>query len=1229
MRRGGLALVAILVLGSLTKLFLPSTGPSTAGPENAGAGIPAKAAAAGQEPNSAKPSKSSDWYPTQVREKIRDFFGEEYGPELDPYEGKANGKDASARGFDIDHACASVERWCVPPDIKDKIRFVIATTPDPVHSHLSLFFDRSIDAIQQGATSQGFLFDRAIMPWQYLDVPTLQVTDDDKFLQYVRESYPGLMIFRGKPNQAPLFIFVVAETPTAGINKEQFINAVQMIHEIREGKDSVKPEQAVDFSVLGPTFSGSLYSLQVLLQQYLKDYPLPDNSARVFPVYSTVMGTQAIQDFSDFNRDKHLPVRMAVFLEDGKAALDALLAYTTGEGALGYRSSEIAVLNEDDTSYGTSGTKPDSASNALDKDKDKKDKDKDVLTLFFPRGISQFRSAYSKDLQSQAQSADANQAQRRNLRLDLEVTGSDDDNVAPYAAAQTALSQEAIMLGIVSELRQGSSKFVLIRATDPLDELFLSRYLSSQYPDARLVVPTPDLLFAREEGGVLDGTMGLNTYPVWPPYANPLCPTLTGGFPIFPAATSAGLYNATVALLSEPIKEGQPPAQDRAPAAAAAKPSSCALSPNLWLTIVSRNSIYPIKVLSPGASLFFPTSNQASPEEHGNRRWKIQSPWAILCVLVLALFVNHVRCSWKPSTLRYWQTAKQLPDPGLSSRGRSWILWIGSVALAGMPVIFISSLTPLPGKWGDSTTSIAAFLLWICLVCFTGFIVQDFWRARKERMLAGSFLALTVSFTWAAKTYASQSSYGYWNSEQMVLWQQRVIDLASHVSPATPLLLLLAAFYAWFWFSLKSESLTDWRTPQLPQQDEVPSNYDQLSERMAQPIRNVMKTFGPPLWVPGVPIGLVFVLVMRGLKTGPSGIAVRSLEGTHFDILYSILLSLALLLLTATLIRIVAVWWQLQPMLLALDRPGMRQALKRLKGFEWDVIWNPLGSMRDEVRRLYLKQIHVVERLKESLGGADSPVSTDVAAEAKESCGKILAARQEIHALIDAKMPPGSENAQKFIRAFMHMQRGLAHLAAVLCDQFLDPSWKALSADDAIEAPGEQTPDSPKTINTDAAIVTVRDFQAVIQKADDPPPPGLSTKSLLLAEEFVACVYSTFITIVLLRIRWMVFSSVMIYTAIVFSSTSYPFQPASNLRTLALSLFLLGAMVVGYVYEEMHHDPAVRNMTSTDPNKVDTAFWAKFATAGLLPLLGLLTSLFPQFGHLLYTIAAPILQATR
>ncbi len=56
--------------------------------------------------------------------------------------------------------------WGIPEnELKKPIRFVIATVPDPLRSHLSLFFDRSIDAIQQATQSAGYLFSHAGMPW--------------------------------------------------------------------------------------------------------------------------------------------------------------------------------------------------------------------------------------------------------------------------------------------------------------------------------------------------------------------------------------------------------------------------------------------------------------------------------------------------------------------------------------------------------------------------------------------------------------------------------------------------------------------------------------------------------------------------------------------------------------------------------------------------------------------------------------------------------------------------------------------------------------------------------------------------------------------------------------------------------------------------------------------------------------------------------------------------------
>lgn len=121
---------------------------------------------------------------------------------------------------------------------------------------------------------------------------------------------------------------------------------------------------------------------------------------------------------------------MVIFEQDAKVGFDALRQYVTGH--LHYDDKDIAVLSEEETAYGA--TLPD----------DIEQTQSQVLSLYFPRGISQFRSEYSSEFPTNnAQNDTANGAQQaqRNLRLDLQVTGSDADSVSPYAKSQMPLGQ--------------------------------------------------------------------------------------------------------------------------------------------------------------------------------------------------------------------------------------------------------------------------------------------------------------------------------------------------------------------------------------------------------------------------------------------------------------------------------------------------------------------------------------------------------------------------------------------------------------------------------------------------------------------------------------------------------------------------------------------------------------------------------------------------------------------
>jgi len=150
-----------------------------------------------------------------------------------------------------------------------------------------------------------------------------------------------------------------------------------------------------------------------------------------------------------------------------------------------------------------------------------------------------------------------------------------------------------------------------------------------------------------------------------------------------------------------------------------------------------------------------------------------------------------------------------------------------------------------------------------------------------------------------------------------------------------------------------------------------------------------------------------------------------------------------------------------------------------------------------------------------------------------------------------------------------------------LISSYLDSSWKKSSPAQAEpEASGGQIDKSSGTkINVGTAVINVGTANAA--GAPQPAGTGLSENSTRLAEEFVACVYATFLVSVLLRIRGLVFSAVAIYAFIVFSTIFYPFEPAPSLSVLAVVLFGFGAIAVGYVYEEMHRDATLSRMTSS------------------------------------------------
>ena len=224
--------------------------------------------------------------------------------------------------------------------------------------------------------------------------------------------------------------------------------------------------------------------------------------------------------------------------------------------------SNVAILSEDETASGNQEPQSTDIEKPPTKTPDpcgaepKPERRFDYVRLYFPREVAQLRDAYQREVKIQSGADGVKNPTQSGLALSLGATGNDDDSVAAYAPLQTPLSQESILQGIVATLRKEHARIVIIRGTDPLDVVFLSRYLRQNYPQGRLVTVGANLLMIHDAYDPrFHGILALSPYPL-----------LTGAsFPIpmrastdvkqevhrlFPDSYSVGNFNALQSLLA-------------------------------------------------------------------------------------------------------------------------------------------------------------------------------------------------------------------------------------------------------------------------------------------------------------------------------------------------------------------------------------------------------------------------------------------------------------------------------------------------------------------------------------------------------------------------------------------------------------------------------------------------------------------------------------------------------
>ncbi len=611
------------------------------------------------------------------------------------------------------HQDNSVTPWGVPKREQPNIQFVIASLPDPVHTHMALLFDRGIEAIESAAQASGFLFSRAWMPW---DISTHNESTDftvrlalSDYRQRV-ESLPGLMIFRKSAGEktsqdhAILFVFVVGETPTGGLHVEQFQNALKIRQSILFGDEADTSETML--RIYGPAFSGSLGSLAAILNS-----PGNDKFSKIIIRSGSVSSNRAVEDFcasTQVQASNDESTRNESTKTPGPAKSkpdfatfqfsDTYQEFYLGRYFLAQSRhnlhSHIAILSEDETAFGSQEKREeqneDECHNAAPPDFP-------FVRLYFPREIAQLRDAYQQNLKTQAQPANSNASAQpqSGLSLSLGVTGNDDDSVASYSPLQTPLSQESIMHAIVAALRKEHAKVVVIRAADPLDVIFLARYLRLNYPQARLVTVGADLLAINAfVDPRFHGILAVTPYPLftgtefpflkdkdgdknkpspqelkqrrdhwWPywPFSTNASPSLQADHDVhrlFPDSYSVGDFNAFQSLLAQNSADSESalPSTDYTQFGLPAflQPEQCPSGPcsivvgsdpaqwtaHLWLTAIGRDGYWPVTILDD------PTANPTTGEPKPFPNVRMVNVDTALKELAFTAYSVHLSVSW-------------------------------------------------------------------------------------------------------------------------------------------------------------------------------------------------------------------------------------------------------------------------------------------------------------------------------------------------------------------------------------------------------------------------------------------------------------------------------------------------------------------------------------------------------------------------------------------------------
>jgi hypothetical protein len=938
---------------------------------------------------------------------------------------------------DIDEAAEAIPEGgadpaCLSKLPRNSIVSVIATVPDPIGTNLGLMTDRTIEAIQVAAAETGYIPYLEGLPWSVQMLGSTDFTNggsDSFYSAGARneagskndQQYPGILVLRrpyeseqtaaGQPRY--LAVFLVAETPTSGLNKEQLFTALRIIIKIAPPSD-ISPRTVL---IAGPYFSGSVDSLKEIANTIASPAATGDIqfAATPYPVH-------CIQAFSGTITNGNLDGMKPVDAKCGPALFntqtddtEALGQFQNWAEGLGYH--HIAILTEEGTKYGQA--------------EDNNDK---IIRLHFPRGIAALRNATDP---GQKITVTTGGPQRLPLRWQDVQPKSGETPL--YGAYQTSLSQETVLAGLSETLRNEDIRILGIMATDPWDVTFLIHWFTEASPNVRVFVRDSDLLYLRTpDVGSVTGVIALTDQPLVG--ADRFGKSGSHHFVTFPSSSEEAQYNAFNILLKrlKPSIGGKDVKTNEG--VVFTKQASDPLSVRqLWLAATSTQGFLPLGPLPETGTWPEMVSTHAlqvgPPPYSAIILFVLIAGCAIVHAIVILVQDRNARgassqvesvsqktsrelvvcfqklracmpASLKPSAhspkkvkecidwrrvfppiLRLTFDVERRNDPITAAKLLCHAMALSTAALA---VLIAAGSFVFFWRSGYHYMILAPFVLLVeCLLfdavrqCFRS--ANDAWtsgdklaseRSENDRQKAEAEAFLGVprlrraSFYVAAVAWISAGvwSWSIWNPNlKYAFMHYRDLHLASGIAPAIPLLTLILVVHLGIWVYLRRLSCWEYGYVKMPVLgDEIfPSDCNPEVERISRAMLNLPeKPWAYMLFI----CPFLALLLFRPWNT------MDMLEPSWVKWFTIVWFFLALSVLSVNWFRFLFTWQEMQEFLHKLERLPMRTAFARiaeqstLSIWGWNVVAGKLLPTRE-----------AVETLKEltRLTNLDYPVSAE------------------------------------------------------------------------------------------------------------------------------------------------------------------------------------------------------------------------------------------------------------